>query len=194
MQYKEVTKSKQGFLMLTQAILQLIQTSNAMNLEQVPQRETTLLAYHRTKQSELLNQLFEVIQLRLIALSSNQQLSPSADTDNKDIEIMEASVTELLTHFFSLKDTDSSPNEEYLLSIERLRKKMVPNPLTTDTELSANKSLIEVKTEIKEITRSVVSPILHWTKSAPNKTTKPKNKKEDFYQIKIGSKIYSGFL
>ncbi|WP_143101122.1 hypothetical protein [Paenibacillus sp. 1_12] len=187
-------KSRQSFLRLTEAILQLIQTSNAINLEQVPQRETSLLAYHRTKQSELLNQLFEVIQLRIIALSSSQQLSPSDDSDNKQSEIMEVSVTDLLTQFFSLKDTDYSPNEEYLLSIERLRKKLFPNSLTQDTELSANKPVVQIKTEIKEIRRSVVSPILHWTKNAPNKTARLKNKEEDFYQIRIGSKIYHGFL
>ncbi|OAB30301.1 hypothetical protein PMSD_21225 [Paenibacillus macquariensis subsp. defensor] len=204
MQYEEVIKIKQGLLMLTGAVVQLIYTSTTLDLDQNFKREIGLLAYHRTKQIELLNQLHEVIHLRVSELSDNEPFPP-APSDYKETKVMEFSVGELLTELLDLIDHGSSPKAEYLLSVERLREKWVPTLLNKETEPTTDDPPVVINAavhvenvenvELKELTKSVINPILHWSKNKPKKHTKQKNiRDKDIYQIQIGSKTYEGFI
>lgn len=202
MPYVEVANSKHSLLLLTRAVVQLIQSSTEFNKEHMISTEIHILTYQKSKQAELLNQLFEVILLQIRALSAYDQDIPSVYEYN-DIETMESSLWILLTQLLDLSKLEISPKEEYILSIERLRSKLI-QPTSKHNEESPMVPLLESQSneivEIKERTSSIIDPILHWSKNEPNKPSKQrknnnnKNRDDQSFQIKIGSMYYKGFL
>lgn len=198
MQMGEVMKSKRGFLMLTCAIINLIKASTTIHSDPLLKREHDLTAYHRTKQTELLNQLYEVILLRVNSFSSFDSISFTSE--NNKLQSLELSTWEVLTEFLSLVDTESSPKEAYIFSIERLCEKLQPITQKPEaiqaTDLVSNiirETVSEVRVESKRI-KIFASPILQWSNKSPKKTNKQKKKKtDDSVRIKIGSKIYKEF-
>ncbi|BBI32693.1 hypothetical protein [Cohnella abietis] len=175
MLHREVTKSKQGLLMLVGAVVQLIQTSTAIDLDHMFKREISLLAYHRTKQTELLNQLYEVFLSRINALSTYEQPSPSA-SDSKELEIMEASLRELLTGLLKKEEEPQLPADHIVLN----------EPIEAEPEDTA---------QSKEMTKNPTSPFLYLSKQDIKKTTKQRNKRDaNTFEIQIGSQAYKGFL
>lgn len=196
MSYGEFTRNRQGLLLLTGAVVQLILTSLAFHLDQRFKREIDLLTYHSTQQLKLLDQLYEVVERRISALVANGQLAPSA-SKKKDIESLEAWISELLTELLNLIDTEKLPKQSYVLSLERLRDKLIPDSVnpSENTVVDTNaKSAPGVYVKTDRMTKSVVNPILHWTNNK-SKTTqvtpKKKAKKADnTLKIRIGSQLY----
>lgn len=172
MQYVEVTNSKQSLLLLTHAVVQLIQASTAIDKNQMFIREVGFLTYQKTKQTELLNQLYEVIQSRKSTLSTYEQHAPTVPISN-ELDSLESSVGNLIKDLLDLYGTQTFPKEEYILSIERLQSKWLPVLPKQEVELS-NDHLPKVKVRSKELTTSVIDPILHWSKNETKKTTKQK--------------------
>ncbi|CAH8712385.1 hypothetical protein M5W83_27615 [Paenibacillus thiaminolyticus] len=198
MPYGEFTKIRQGLLLLTGAVLQLIIT--ALHLDQRFKRERDLLAYHRTKQIELLNQLYEIIHLRIGTLFGCGQLTPS-DSEIKEMKVLEAWISELLIELLNLSDIGELPKQPYILSLERLRNKLIPSSVIPGVSPAANalsvpsKKSPEVYVEREKITKSVVNPILHWTKEK-SKTTQVTSKKKarkavNTLKIQIGTQMYT---
>ncbi|MFD0717413.1 hypothetical protein [Paenibacillus sp. GCM10027626] len=198
MSYGEFTKNRQGLLLLTGAVVQLILTSTAFHQDQRFKREMDLLTYHSTQQLILLDQLYEVVQQRIYASLAYGQLAPPA-SEKKEMEMLEAWISKLLTEFLNLIDTEKLPKPSYVLSLERLRDKLIPdsvNPCENTSTVPTAKSASDVYVKTGRMTKSVVNPILHWTKNK-SKTTqvtpeKKANKAGNPFKIQIGTQVYKG--
>ncbi|MEK8132663.1 hypothetical protein WMW72_32760 [Paenibacillus filicis] len=194
----EITKNKQGLLLLTGAVIQLIQASTFLKLDHRFQREISMLAYHRVRQIELLNELFEVIRLRTSALLACGEFT-STISEIAETARIEASVSELMTQFLVLPDIGAFPKEAYILSMERLREKMTPGlpatGLTVEAEVTTSQAIgtLPESKKGRRLNRGAVNPILKWTKLKKN-TKSVKKKNTDSFQIQIGSQTYNGFF
>lgn len=200
----ELAKSKHGLLMLTGAIVQLIQASNVFKQNSLLKRETDLLTYHKTKQTKLLIQLHDIIILQISTLSAYEQTT-HLSSETEEMKSIQSSTLELLTQFLKSTDAEALPKEQYILSIEQLRDKLLPVLLSNegiddevelDLESDINHEINkELSKEIRKITKNVAPPMLSWIKDKPKKVNKEKGKKDDqSIYIRIGSQSYQGVL